>query len=143
MGDITIREYGPGDQESVVLLWETCDLVVPWNDPVKDIELKLQVDPDLFLVAENDGELLATVMGGYEGHRGWIYYLAVHRDYRRRGIGRRMIAEVERRLKQRGCPKINLMVRKSNSSVIDFYTSLGFKESNVLCLGKKLRGSEG
>lgn len=139
MDNSVLREYSPQDQADVIDLWKSCGLVVPWNDPARDIELKLQVDPDLFLVTENKGTVTGTIMGGYEGHRGWIYYLAVHPDHRNLGIGRRMIEEVEKRLAQRGCPKINLMVRRSNSTVIDFYTSLGYLKDDVVCLGKKLK----
>ena len=86
MAEIFIRPYRSADQEDVVQLWRSCDLVVPWNDPVKDIELKLQVDAELFLVAECGGRSIGTAMGGYEGHRGWLYYLPVHPDFRRRGL---------------------------------------------------------
>ena len=139
MAEIIIRPYRSADQEDVVQLWKTCDLVVPWNDPVKDIEFKLQVDAELLLVAEYRGRPIGTAMGGYEGHRGWLYYLAVHPDFRRRGLGRRLVEEVEARLTERGCPKVNLMVRKTNSLVIDFYHSLGFTENEVVCLGKMLK----
>jgi ribosomal protein S18 acetylase RimI-like enzyme len=108
--------------KAVVALWRECGLVVPSNDPEADILHKIRFQPDLFLVGHGaDGRLQATVMAGYEGHRGWINYLAVAPPHRRRGLGRRMLAAAEERLRQLGCPKINLQVRRTNTAVIDFY----------------------
>lgn len=135
---IKFRPYRALDKESVVVLWRQCGLVVPWNDPTADIERKLEVGGELFLVGELTGEIVATVMGGYEGHRGWINYLAVSVKYRRKGYGRAIMAEVERRIRARGCPKINLQVRSTNSDVISFYRSLGYKVDEVVSLGKRL-----
>jgi ribosomal protein S18 acetylase RimI-like enzyme len=112
--------------------------VVPQNDPHKDIEMKCQVQPDLFFVGTIEKQVVATLMAGYDGHRGWIYYLAVDPEYQRQGIGRRMMERAEAALKKRGCPKINLQVRTSNSAVISFYTSLGYSNDDVIGLGKKL-----
>jgi len=111
---------------------------VPWNDPHKDIQRKLKVQSDLFLVALLETRLVATVMAGYDGHRGWINYLAVAVDLRRSGIGRRLMKEVEPRLKALGCPKINLQVRTSNTGVIAFYQSIGYAMDDVVSLGKRL-----
>lgn len=135
---MNIREFNISDQEAVVALWRSVGLVVAWNDPYKDIQRKLKVDPDLFLVGELSGEIVATVMGGYEGHRGWINYLAVSPHHRRSGHGRRLMASIEERLRQRGCPKINLQVRESNADVIAFYNSLGYGHDHVVSLGKRL-----
>ena len=90
-----IRPYREGDEVAVIALWRECGLVVPWNDPARDIARKLQVGRDLFLVGESQGELVATAMGGYEGHRGWVNYLAVSPSHRRRGYGERLMAELE------------------------------------------------
>lgn len=98
----------------------------------------MQVDPDLFLVGELDGKIVASVMGGYEGHRGWINYLAVHPDYRRKGFGKEIMLEVEERIRKKGCPKINLQVRASNQDVIAFYQAIGFADDEVIGLGKRL-----
>lgn len=133
-----IRPYSRLDKSSVIALWEACDLLRPWNDPRKDIQRKLKVQPELFLVGTIDKKIIASVMGGYEGHRGWIYYLAVEPEYQHRGFARILMDEVEARLAKLGCPKINLMVRGSNDAAVDFYTKLGYKQDDVLSLGKRL-----
>ena len=119
-------------------MWRTCNLVAPWNDPHADIQRKLRAQPELFLVGTLDGRLVSTVMAGYEGHRGWINYLAVAPDRRRQGIGRRMMQAAEARLRALGCPKINLQVRSSNLDVIEFYRKIGFSVDDVVSLGKRL-----
>ena len=133
-----IRPYDESDERHVVALWRICGLVVPWNDPNMDIQRKLKVDRDLFLVVEEDDDVIATVMAGYEGHRGWVNYLAVHPDQQRQGIGQRLMAEVERLLDDRGCPKVNLQVRESNEAVIRFYEALGYKQDACVSMGKRL-----
>ncbi len=100
--------------------------------------VKRKVQPDLFFVGTDGGRIVATVMAGYDGHRGWIYYLAVDPDYQRKHIGRRMMAKAEFALQKRGCPKINLQVRTSNLAVISFYKRLGFSNDDVIGLGKRL-----
>ena len=135
---LTIRTYNPADQEAVVRLWKDCSLVVPANDPIQDIARKIRFQKDLFLVAVREGKLVGTVMAGYEGRRGWINYLAVSPAHQRRGIGRRLIQEAENRLLALGCPKVNLMVRRSNTQVIKFYRNLGFSPDDVVSLGKRL-----
>jgi len=137
-GELAIRPYEERDREEVVALWRVSGLVVPWNDPAKDIERKLGVQSELFLVASRGGNLVATVMAGYEGHRGWINYLAVAPECRRQGLGRRMMAEAEARLRMLGCPKINLQIRKSNRSAVRFYRSIGFVEDESISMGKRL-----
>jgi ribosomal protein S18 acetylase RimI-like enzyme len=138
MNDLTIRSYDPSDQDGVVGLWTACGLVVPWNDPVKDITRKHNFQKELFLIAVANGELVGTVMAGYEGHRGWINYLAVAPSYQRSGIGRQLMREAETLLQARGCPKINLQVRATNTGVIEFYQKLGFSYDDVVSLGKRL-----
>jgi ribosomal protein S18 acetylase RimI-like enzyme/phenylpyruvate tautomerase PptA (4-oxalocrotonate tautomerase family) len=136
--EFKIRSYQASDEFAVIDLWHRCNLVVPQNDPQKDIEMKRKVQADLFFVGTINGRIIATVMAGYDGHRGWIYYLAVDPDYRRQQIGRRMVERAESALKERGCPKINLQVRTSNQAVISFYERLGFSNDDVIGLGKKL-----
>ena len=133
-----IRPFQPGDEDSVVAFWECCNLVQPWNDPAKDIQRKLRVRPDLFLVGELDGELIGCVMAGYEGHRGWLNYLAVSPEHRRRGYGRAIVEAAERLLRLAGCPKINLQVRTSNPAAIEFYRKLGYTVDEVVSMGRRL-----
>ena len=137
-----IREYQSRDEQDVIDLWFKCNLVVPWNNPKADIRRKFKTDPNLFLVGVLEGKVVATVMGGYEGHRGWINYFPVDPDYQRKGLGRLIMEEVERRIKQRGCPKINLEVREGNKEVIDFYLSLGYTDNKIIGLGKRLEEDE-
>ena len=133
-----VRIFQTRDEGEVVQLWVDCGLLVPWNDPVKDIQRKLKVQPEMFLVGCLAGRIISSVMAGYEGHRGWINYLAVHPDLRRSGYGRRMMEEAEKRLRSLGCPKINLQVRKQNTDVVAFYKRIGFEEDDVVSLGKRL-----
>jgi len=133
-----VRPFHPADAEAVVALWERCELTRPWNDPHKDIQRKLTVRADLFLVGEVEGAIIGTVMAGYEGHRGWINYLGVDPAFRRRGLGRVLMQEAERHLREAGCPKINLQVRSANTDAIKFYRSIGFAVDDVVSLGKRL-----
>lgn len=138
MMKLLIRPYQPADETAVVELWQRCGLTRPWNNPRLDIERKMAVQPDLFLVGEQAGGIIASVMGGYEGHRGWINYLAVDPDFQRQGMGRAMMAEVEERIMALGCPKINLQVRASNTGVLAFYERLGYGVDDVVGMGKRL-----
>ncbi len=133
-----IREYSESDLEGVISLWNECGLTVPWNDPRKDISRKLQEQPDLFLVGEINGNVIASGMGGYDGHRGSIYYLAVSPQFRKTGFGKEIMKEIEDRLLELGCPKINLLIRTSNEQVIEFYKGLDYKTDPVVCVGKRL-----
>ena len=122
----------------MVALWHRCGLVVPHNDPVRDIALKLGWQPELFLIGELDERLVASVMAGYEGHRGWINYLAVDPAAQGRGLGRLMMNEAESALRALGCPKINLQVRTTNAAVRAFYQRIGYSVDDVISLGKRL-----
>lgn len=133
-----IRPFSGEDQGAVIALWEDCRLVRPQNKPEMDIRAKMQFQPDLFFVALLEDRIVGTVMAGYEGHRGWINYLAVAPEYQRRGIGRSLMRTAQAALQTLGCPKINLQVRRSNKAVLLFYQALGFKEDDVVSLGKKL-----
>ncbi len=138
MKNLLIRSYHHDDKKEVTNLWFECDLVVPQNDPQRDIERKLRINPEWFLVGVLDGKIVATCMAGYEGHRGWINYLAVSPPYRRRGIAKQMMEEAEAKLRSAGCPKINLQVRKTNTEVIHFYESIGYSIDRVVSMGKRL-----
>ena len=133
-----IRSFIPDDTERVVELWSECGLTRPWNDPHKDIARKLSVQPDLFLVGEEDGLVVATAMIGFDGHRGWVSYLAVDPAFRGRGHAAALMAEVERLLIELGCPKIMLMVRAENTGVIDLYEHLGYATEKTVLMGKRL-----
>lgn len=133
-----IRPFEPPDRQSVVLLWRECGLVVPWHDPDRDIDLKMEVQPELFLVGEIDSAVVATTMAGYDGHRGWLYSIAVSPPHRGRGLGRQIVLEAVKRLKSRGCRKVNLQVRTSNRDVIAFYERLGFRLDDVVGMGLRL-----
>lgn len=135
---LRIRTFADADEADVIDLWQRCGLVVPWNDPKQDIERKRAFQPELFLVGLLDGQIVATVMAGYEGRRGWINMLGVDPQWQRRGLGRQIMAEAERRLQALGAPKVNLQVRASNLQVLHFYESLGYKDDHVVSLGKRL-----
>lgn len=135
---LQITPFQSGEEEPVVQLWKDCNLVVPWNDPFEDIRIKLTFQPDLFLVGKLDGRVVATAMAGYDGHRGWINYLAVAPDLQKSGIGREIMSEAEVRLKALGCPKINVQIRTTNTPVIEFYQRIGFSDDNVIGMGKRL-----
>jgi ribosomal protein S18 acetylase RimI-like enzyme len=133
-----IRAFQLADETAVVALWERCGLTRTWNDPRKDIARKLAVQPELFLVAEADGAVVATVMAGYEGHRGWVNYLAVAPEHRGQGLGRALMQRVEESLKERGCPKLNVQVRAANAEALRFYRRLGYAQDEAVALGKRL-----
>lgn len=133
-----IRPFQLPDQESVVELWIKCGLVVSHNNPIRDIERKLMVNPEWFLVGEIDGDVIATCMAGFEGHRGWINYLAVRPDLQGHGFGKMIMERAEVILKAEGCPKINLQIRSTNQKVISFYESLGYSQDPVVSMGKRL-----
>jgi ribosomal protein S18 acetylase RimI-like enzyme len=135
-----IRVYRTGDETAVVALWRRCGLVVPWNVPERDIERKLAFQPELFFVSELDGNITGSVMVGYEGHRGWINYLAVAPELQRTGLGRALMEHAEARLAALGCPKINLQVRGTNAQARAFYERLGFVQDDAISLGKRLDG---
>ena len=140
--NLHIRPYRASDEAAVIALWTACNLVVSHNNPRKDIARKLQVNPEWFLVGEHDGQIVATCVVGYEGHRGWINYLAVSPSVQRRGLASQMMEEAEKILSKAGCPKINLQIRSTNLQVIEFYKSLGFKIDEVTGMGKRLESDE-
>ena len=133
-----IRQFKQDDEKQLVQLWNDCGLIVPWNNPHRDIQRKLKVQPELFLVGCVEDRVIASVMGGYDGHRGWVYYLAVHPEYQRRGFAGQMMFEIEKNLRKMGCSKINLQVRNTNKVVHEFYKGIGFKIDEVVSFGKRL-----
>ena len=135
---MNIRSYLTEDEEQVIALWHKCDLVRPQNNPRSDIQRKMAVNPELFLIGVENEQIVATAMGGYEGHRGWLNYLAVDPAYQRKGFGRQMMRELEKKLSALGCPKINLQVRKGNAAALRFYDRIGYREDEVISLGRRL-----
>ncbi|MEA9986673.1 MULTISPECIES: GNAT family N-acetyltransferase [Subtercola] len=158
-----IRPFEAAETESVVELWNAAGLVRPWNDPRADIARKLTVQPELFLVgtetaddgagsagagavasanagtaADSGAVVIATAMVGYDGHRGWINYLAVDAAHRGRGYARQLMAEAERLLIERGCPKLNLQVRAANTDALAFYDAIGYAPDGAISYGKRL-----
>ncbi|MBN9175065.1 MAG: GNAT family acetyltransferase [Microbacterium sp.] len=134
-----IRSAVADDIDHIVGLWHEAGITRPWNDPRKDIERHAAVAPDLLLVADDGGgRIVGTVMAAYDGHRGWLYYLASASDRRGEGIGRALVDEAEARLVALGCPKVQLMVRPGNEGVFGFYDALGYERFDVGMTGKRL-----
>lgn len=134
----TVVTATAADRDAVIGLWRDCALTRPWNDPVADFDAAVATaTSDILLLREAD-TLIATVMVGFDGHRGWVYYLAVHPDYRPEGLGRRLMDAAEAWLRERGAPKIQLMVRSDNADVIAFYEAMGLERQDVVTLGRRL-----
>ena len=134
-----IRPYEDTDESAVIALWneERAD-TAPHNDPATVISNKLAVDRDLFLVAVIDGAIGGTVIGGYDGHRGWVYAVMVGRLYRRKGVGSALLRRLEALLAERGCMKVNLQVRATKAGVVAFYEQLGYMIEERISMGKRL-----
>jgi len=139
---LLIRPFKEGDEDALVSLWNMCKLTVPWNNPYKDIARKLKVQAELFLVGYLEDKLIASVMAGYDGHRGWINYFAVHPDFQARGYGKQLMDNVENGLRELGCPKINLQIREGNDKVLSYYQKLGFVEEKRINMGKRLEDDQ-
>lgn len=133
-----IRPFQMTDHDDVIRLWIQCGLVVPHNNPSRDIERKMKVNPEWFLVGEIDGQVISTCMVGYEGHRGWVNYLAVNPDLQGHGLGKQIMEHAEKILSDAGCAKVNLQIRSTNQQVIRFYESLGYRQDHVVSMGKPL-----
>jgi ribosomal protein S18 acetylase RimI-like enzyme len=133
-----IRPYAESDEDAVIALWKECELIRPWNNPRKDIARKLQVQRELFLVGTSDDRVVSSIMAGYEGHRGWVNYLAVSIADRGHGYGRQLMHHVEQLLLARDCPKINLQIRSGNTNVMEFYRAIGYAPDEAVSFGKRL-----
>ncbi len=135
-----IREFQLGDYNKVLELWKTAGLVIRPGDDLEGIKLKLQRDPDLFLIAEEDHEILGVVMGGWDGRRGWINHLAVKPEHQRKGIGTLLIRELERRLAEKGARKVNAQIYRWNAKSIEFFKAVGYEvHSDLVMVGKFLK----
>ena len=139
---LLIRPFQEGDEEALVSLWNMCKLTVPWNNPYKDIARKLKVQAELFLVGYLEDKLIASIIAGYDGHRGWINYFAVHPDFQQRGYGKQLMDNVENKLRELGCPKINLQIREGNDKVLSYYQKLGFVNEKHINMGKGIEDDQ-
>jgi ribosomal protein S18 acetylase RimI-like enzyme len=136
---IQIRSYMESDETEVARLWRDVFSAAPaWNNPESDIRRKLEVQRELFFVALDGDKLVGTVLAGYDGHRGWVYYLAVSPQGRRSGTGRALMTRVEEELAALGCHKLNLQVRADNPVVVAFYRKLGYLIEERISMGKLL-----
>ena len=135
---LAIAPIVDADVATVVALWQACGLTRPWNDPAADIALARRGANATILIGRADGVIVASALVGHDGHRGWVYYLAVAPERRRAGLGRAMMDAAEAWLRTRGAPKIQLMVRDDNEAALGFYESLGLERQKVVMLGRFL-----
>ena len=133
-----IAEAEAADEAAVTGLWEICGLIRPWNDPARDFRLAVEGATSAILLLSGEAGLAASAMVGFDGHRGWVYYLAVAPARRREGLGARMMAAAEAWLRARSVPKIQLMVREDNEAALAFYEALGLERQKVVTLGRFL-----
>ena len=138
MNKYNITIFEDKQRTQVIDLWKKCNLIKSWNDPNKDIDRKLKVNDNLFLIVEFNKVIIGSAMIGYDGHRGSLYYLAVDPKHQRKGVGEMLMKEIEKRLIEVGCPKINIFIRNSNIEVKEFYQSIDYEEQNCLVYGKRL-----
>ena len=142
MTQFTIRPFDKNDTNTVITIWQQCGLIRRWNNPKLDIERKLSCQPELFLVGQCDGTIIATAMFGYDGHRGWLNYFAVLPEFQKQGYGKQLLEHGENALIKMGCPKLNLQVRTDNTEAVNFYTAIGYKKDDAICFGKRLIDDE-
>lgn len=133
-----IRIFEEKDRANVIALWSECELIRQWNDPNKDIDRKMAFQPEWFFVMELGGNIIGTIMAGYDGHRGSIFYLAIAQKYQGHGFARKLMEYTAHELEKAGCPKVNLMVRRSNEAVCAFYEKIGYKQEEIISFGKRL-----
>jgi len=133
-----IRKFIESDRKNVIDLWIACDLTRHWNDPNKDIDRKISFQPELFFVGVIDLNIVACAMAGYDGHRGSVFYLAVHPEFQGKGFGELLMNHIEAELTKIGCPKLNIVVRNTNEPVLKFYNRLSYKTDDVVSIGKRL-----
>ena len=139
MTAVAVRAYEDADEAAVAALWDACFAEArAWNQPRELITRKVAVARDLFLVATLDHRIVGAIIAGWDGHRGWLYHLAVAPDVRRRGIGSDLVRAAETLLTARGCPKVNLQIVASNREVVRFYERLGFQVEERVSIGKRL-----
>ncbi|UGY17067.1 GNAT family acetyltransferase [Bradyrhizobium septentrionale] len=142
MSSLSIAPIADADVTDVVALWQACGLTRPWNDPSADIALARRGPNSAVLVGRDAGAIVATAMVGHDGHRGWVYYVAVDPRRQGEGLGRTMMQAVEDWLRQAGVSKLQLLVRRENAKASAFYQTLGYEESTSVMLAKWLDGRE-
>ncbi len=134
-----IRPIRDGDETAVADLWRRCELVRPWNDPFSDIAFARAAPQAEIFIGEQDGAIIASVMCGHDGHRGWVYYLAVSPDRQGEDLGRALMATAEGHLRALGVPKLELMIRETNAKVVKFYEALDYKTEPVIVMSRWLK----
>jgi ribosomal protein S18 acetylase RimI-like enzyme len=135
---VRIAPATPADRAAVVALWQAAGLTPPWNDPGADFDLALANSTSVILLARDGPVLAGSVMAGFDGHRGWVYYLAADPDRRKGGIGRALMQAAEQWLRDSGCPRVRLMVRTDNLAARGFYKAIGYEDQDVVTLGRTL-----
>ena len=138
MNKYNITIFEDKHRTQVIDLWKKCNLIKSWNDPNKDIDRKLKVNDSLFLIVEFNKVIIGSAMIGYDGHRGSLYYLSVDPKHQNKGVGKMLMKEIEKRLIEVGCPKINIFIRNSNIEVKEFYQSIDYEKQNCIVYGKRL-----
>jgi ribosomal protein S18 acetylase RimI-like enzyme len=139
MEQLNIIKFDAKYENSVIELWKHCNLLVKQNNPKVDIKEKMNFQPDLFFLGFLKKKLVSSIMIGYDGHRGWINYLAVHPNFQRNGIGTIMMDFATKKLLELGCQKINVQVRNSNRFAVNFYQKIGFTDDQVIGMGKRIQ----
>ena len=139
MNQSNIVKYAESHFDGVAALWqEAFPNPQPWNAPEVTTRARLAMLPELFLVATDGDQIIGSILAGYDGHRGWLYSVAVLKTHQRRGVGSALVSEAERRLLELGCVKINLQIQSTNASVTDFYRHLGYEVEERVSMGKRL-----
>ncbi|MBV9230012.1 MAG: GNAT family acetyltransferase [Chloroflexi bacterium] len=133
-----LRSFQMEDYEAVAALWREAGLHLSKSDSRAGIARKLERDADVFLVAEDEGTIVGAVMGTYDGRRAWVNHLAVAAACRGHGLGKRLIEEMERRLRAKGCDKVNLLIEPDNAGVQEFYQQLGYEQRQLIFMQKWL-----
>jgi hypothetical protein len=139
---LSIAPIGDADVADVIALWQACGLTRPWNDPAADIALARRGPNSAILIGRDGGAMIATAMVGHDGHRGWVYYVAVDPARREQGFGRAIMDAAEDWLRQADIAKLQLMVRRENARAGAFYQSIGYAESQTIVFAKWLDGRE-
>jgi ribosomal protein S18 acetylase RimI-like enzyme len=139
---LAIAGITDADAPAVIALWQACALTRPWNDPAADIALARRGPHSTVLIGRDGDAIVATAMAGHDGHRGWVYYVAVDPDRRAQGFGRAIMRAAEDWLRAAGIPKLQLLVRRENASAGAFYQSIGYEEAQTIVFAKWLDGRE-